>query len=121
MGQMGLLAVEVPEELGGTGLDYLAYSIAMEEISRGCASTGVIMSVNNVSIQTKSCLNLITYKVKDYRNCLATPKWSNVFCSFRDECVQKRVHFATLHLYNAYSKVAVTICKKCLPVEADPL
>ncbi|CAN0542395.1 unnamed protein product [Scytosiphon promiscuus] len=26
-----------------------AYAIAMEEISRGCASTGVIMSVNNVS------------------------------------------------------------------------
>uniref|UniRef100_A0A6I8S1Z8 Short-chain specific acyl-CoA dehydrogenase, mitochondrial n=1 Tax=Xenopus tropicalis TaxID=8364 RepID=A0A6I8S1Z8_XENTR len=47
MGQIGLLAVEVPEELGGAGLDYLAYSIAVEEISRGCASTGVIMSVNN--------------------------------------------------------------------------
>ncbi|PIO13713.1 hypothetical protein AB205_0175650, partial [Aquarana catesbeiana] len=47
MGQMGLLAVDVPEELGGAGLDYLAYSIAVEEISRGCASTGVIMSVNN--------------------------------------------------------------------------
>ncbi|XP_075687530.1 short-chain specific acyl-CoA dehydrogenase, mitochondrial isoform X2 [Rhinoderma darwinii] len=47
MGQMGLLSVAVPEELGGAGLDYLAYSIAMEEISRGCASTGVVMSVNN--------------------------------------------------------------------------
>ncbi|NP_001080869.1 short-chain acyl-CoA dehydrogenase [Xenopus laevis] len=47
MGQMGLLAVDVPEELGGAGLDYLAYSIGVEEISRGCASTGVIMSVNN--------------------------------------------------------------------------
>ncbi|KAK2102759.1 hypothetical protein P7K49_020426 [Saguinus oedipus] len=39
--------MDVPEELGGAGLDYLAYAIAMEEISRGCASTGVIMSVNN--------------------------------------------------------------------------
>ncbi|XP_058790347.1 short-chain specific acyl-CoA dehydrogenase, mitochondrial isoform X2 [Phymastichus coffea] len=47
MGELGLLAVTVPESLGGTGLDYLAYAIAMEEISRGCASTGVIMSVNN--------------------------------------------------------------------------
>lgn len=26
--------------IGGTGLDYLAYAIAMEEISRGCASAG---------------------------------------------------------------------------------
>lgn len=49
MGELGLLAMDVPEELSGAGLDYLAYAIAMEEISRGCASTGVIMSVNNVS------------------------------------------------------------------------
>mgnify|MGYP002224298011 CR=1 FL=1 len=42
-----MMAVDIPENLGGTGLDYLAYAIAMEEISRGCASAGVIMSVNN--------------------------------------------------------------------------
>lgn len=47
MGQLGLLSIAVPEEFGGTGLDYLAYAIAMEEISRGCASAGVIMSVQN--------------------------------------------------------------------------
>lgn len=47
LGELGLLAVAVPESEGGAGLDYLAYSVAMEEISRGCASTGVIMSVNN--------------------------------------------------------------------------
>ncbi|XP_066149250.1 short-chain specific acyl-CoA dehydrogenase, mitochondrial [Euwallacea fornicatus] len=47
MGELGLMAIAVPEELGGTGLDYLAYSIALEEVSRGCASAGVIMSVNN--------------------------------------------------------------------------
>lgn len=41
------MAIDTPENLGGTGLDYLAYSIAMEEVSRGCASAGVIMSVNN--------------------------------------------------------------------------
>jgi butyryl-CoA dehydrogenase len=48
MGDLGLMAIETPEALNGTGLDYLAYAIAMEEISRGCASAGVIMSVNNV-------------------------------------------------------------------------
>ncbi|XP_072044368.1 short-chain specific acyl-CoA dehydrogenase, mitochondrial-like isoform X1 [Amphiura filiformis] len=47
LGELGLLAIDVPEKYGGTGLDYLAYAIAMEEISRGCASCGVIMSVNN--------------------------------------------------------------------------
>jgi Acyl-CoA dehydrogenases len=47
MGELGVMAVDIPENLGGTGLDYLAYAIAMEEVSRGCASAGVIMSVNN--------------------------------------------------------------------------
>ncbi|XP_065502734.1 short-chain specific acyl-CoA dehydrogenase, mitochondrial [Caloenas nicobarica] len=47
MGGLGLLAMDVPEAYKGSGLDYLAYSIAVEEISRGCASTGVIVSVNN--------------------------------------------------------------------------
>ncbi|XP_049879306.1 short-chain specific acyl-CoA dehydrogenase, mitochondrial [Pectinophora gossypiella] len=47
MGELGLMSIAVPEELGGAGLDYLAYAIALEEVSRGCASAGVIMSVNN--------------------------------------------------------------------------
>lgn len=47
LGAMGVMAIEVPEELSGAGMDYLAYSVAMEEISRGCASTGVVVSVNN--------------------------------------------------------------------------
>lgn len=47
LGELGLLCVDVPASEGGTGLDYLAYAIGMEEISRGCASTGCIMSVNN--------------------------------------------------------------------------
>jgi len=47
MGELGLMGIMVPEEYGGTGMDTLAYAVAMEEISAGCASTGVIMSVNN--------------------------------------------------------------------------
>jgi len=47
LGEMSLMGVAIGEEWGGGGMDYLAYAIAMEEISRGCASTGVIMSVNN--------------------------------------------------------------------------
>lgn len=35
MGDLGLMSIGTPEEFGGTGLDYLAYSIAIEEISRG--------------------------------------------------------------------------------------
>lgn len=47
LGELGLMGVAVPDEYGGAGMDYLAYAVALEEISRGCASTGVIMSVNN--------------------------------------------------------------------------
>lgn len=44
---LGLMGIFIPEHLNGSGLDVLSYVIAMEEISRGCASCGVIMSVNN--------------------------------------------------------------------------
>jgi butyryl-CoA dehydrogenase len=47
MAELGLMGVAVPADLGGTGADAVAYVLAMEEVSRACASTGVIMSVNN--------------------------------------------------------------------------
>src|SRR5689334_4798617 len=47
LGELGLLGVAIPAEWGGAGMDAVAYAVAMEEISRGCAGTGVIMSVNN--------------------------------------------------------------------------
>jgi butyryl-CoA dehydrogenase len=47
LAELSLLGVAVPESYGGAGLDTVSYALAMEEISRGCASTGVIMSVNN--------------------------------------------------------------------------
>lgn len=45
--ELGFMGIAIKDEDGGSGLDTLAYAIAMEEVSRGCASTGVIMSVNN--------------------------------------------------------------------------
>jgi butyryl-CoA dehydrogenase len=47
LAEMGLLSVAIPGEWGGAGMDSVSYALAMEEISRGCAGTGVIMSVNN--------------------------------------------------------------------------
>ena len=47
MAELGLLGIAVPEEHGGAGMDNVGYALAMEEVSRACASTGVIMSVNN--------------------------------------------------------------------------
>ena len=46
MGALGLMGVPIPEEYGGAGCDYLSYIITIEEISRACASTGVILAVH---------------------------------------------------------------------------
>ena len=45
--QLGLLGIAIPEEYGGAGMDHVAYSIVIEEIARACASTAVILSVQN--------------------------------------------------------------------------
>jgi butyryl-CoA dehydrogenase len=47
LAELGFLGMGVEEKWGGAGLSSLAYTVAMEEISRACASTGVIMSVQN--------------------------------------------------------------------------
>ena len=46
-GELGLAGVAVPEEYGGAGMDVVSYCLMMEEVSRACASSGVILSVNN--------------------------------------------------------------------------
>ena len=46
-GELGLAGVSVPEEYGGAGMDVLSYCLVIEEISRVCATSGVILSVNN--------------------------------------------------------------------------
>jgi butyryl-CoA dehydrogenase len=45
--ELGLTGVTFPENYGGAGFDHVSYSVVIEEISRACASTGVILSVQN--------------------------------------------------------------------------
>ena len=45
--ELGLTGVALPENYGGAGMDHVSYTIVVEEISRVCASTGVILSVQN--------------------------------------------------------------------------
>ena len=47
MAELGLMGMFVPDEHGGAGMDYLSYAIAIEELSRVCASHGVIASAHN--------------------------------------------------------------------------
>lgn len=56
LGEMGIMGVVYPEEYNGAGMDYISYAIAIEEISRGGASTGVTVSAHN-----SLCLSPIYY------------------------------------------------------------
>jgi alkylation response protein AidB-like acyl-CoA dehydrogenase len=46
MAERGYLGIVWPKDLGGMGLDYLSYAIAVEEVSRVCASTGITLAAH---------------------------------------------------------------------------
>jgi butyryl-CoA dehydrogenase len=45
--ELGLAGVAIPEADGGAGMDHMSYAITVEEIARVCASTSVVLSVQN--------------------------------------------------------------------------
>lgn len=47
LGELGLLGMVVPEQRGGTYMDYVAYALAVEEISAGDGSLGALMSIHS--------------------------------------------------------------------------
>jgi butyryl-CoA dehydrogenase len=47
LAEMGMMGMMVPEQFGGSGMDAVSYAMALEEVASACASTAVIMSVNN--------------------------------------------------------------------------
>lgn len=71
MAELGLLGIIVPEEYGGAGFDYISLAIAIEEISRGCASTGVIVAVNN---------SLVSYPILQFGNEEQKKKYLPLLC-----------------------------------------
>jgi len=80
MAELGLLGMFVPEEWGGAGMSYLAYVVAIEELSRVCASHGVIASVNNSLV----CYPLMTYGNDEQKKRFLTPlakgEWLGAYC-----------------------------------------
>lgn len=54
MGKLGMMGIPFPKELGGAGGDVLSYIIAVEELSKICATTGVILSAH-----TSLCASLL--------------------------------------------------------------
>lgn len=76
----GFLGSYVPEEYGGAGMDYMSYSIIVEELSRGCASTGVLVSAHT-SLATWPILAFGNEEQKKkYLPKLASGEWIGCFC-----------------------------------------
>lgn len=64
MGEMGLLGMIVPDTWGGSYLDYVAYALAVEEVSAADAATGTLMSVHN----SVGCGPLLNYGTDAQKN-----------------------------------------------------
>lgn len=69
MAGLNLMGIAIPEVYGGGGADIISYVVALEEISRGCASVGVIMSVNNSLV----CDPISTFGTEDQKKKFLTP------------------------------------------------
>ena len=63
LGDLGILGMTVPKEYGGGGCDTVSYTVAVEEISRACASTGIAVSVNN----SLACYPLLTFGTEEQK------------------------------------------------------
>jgi butyryl-CoA dehydrogenase len=80
LSENGFLGSYVPEEYGGAGLDYMSYSLIVEEISRNCASTGVLISAHT-SLAVWPILNFGTEaQKKKYLPKMASGEWIGCFC-----------------------------------------
>ncbi len=76
----GFMGSYIPEEYGGAGMDYSSYAIIVDEISRGCASTGVLISAHT-SLCTWPILNFGTEsQKKKYLPQLASGGVVGCFC-----------------------------------------
>jgi butyryl-CoA dehydrogenase len=47
MGEIGFMGLTIPAEYGGTGTDMVSFAITIEELSRACASTGLVVAAHN--------------------------------------------------------------------------
>src|SRR5215218_4150917 len=80
MGELGLMGLTVPEELGGAGAGPVEYALAMEEIARADAAHSVILSVNNSLV----CEPIVKYgtdeQKKDFLRRLSSGDMLGSFC-----------------------------------------
>jgi butyryl-CoA dehydrogenase len=63
LADLGFLGIFVPPEYGGSGMDQISYSIIIEELSRACAATGVIVSAHNSLV----CFPLLQFGTEEQK------------------------------------------------------
>lgn len=76
----GFLGSYIPEEYGGAGMDYMSYSIIVEELSRGCASTGVLVSAHTSLAVWPILAFGNEEQKKKYLPKMASGEWLGCFC-----------------------------------------
>jgi alkylation response protein AidB-like acyl-CoA dehydrogenase len=69
LGELGLMGVCIPEELGGAGADFLSYILVLEELSRGDAGVGVTVAVHT----SAATLPIVTNGSEEQREELVPP------------------------------------------------
>jgi len=80
MGELGLMGIPVPEQYGGSEMDFISYIIAIHEISKVSATVGVILSVHT-SVGTNPILYFGTEEQKQkYVPKLAAGEYIGAFC-----------------------------------------
>ncbi|MDX1593673.1 MAG: acyl-CoA dehydrogenase family protein [Gammaproteobacteria bacterium] len=80
MGELGLLGMLVPEEFDGSGVDHVAYALALEEIAAGDGATSTIMSVHN----SVGCMPVLKFgseaQKERFLKPMARGEWLGCFC-----------------------------------------
>jgi len=69
LASLGLMGMTIPRKYGGAETDNVSYSIAIEEISRVCAATGTVVSVNNSLV----CDPIFKYGAEEQKQKFLTP------------------------------------------------
>ncbi|MBQ7550869.1 MAG: acyl-CoA dehydrogenase [Bacteroidales bacterium] len=79
LGKLGVLGIPVPVQYGGQGGNNLMYGMAVEELSRACATTGVIVSAHTSLCMAPIMENGTEEQKMKYLPKLATGEWLGAF------------------------------------------
>jgi len=80
LSELGLWGLTIPEEYGGAGMGNLALAVVLEELNRGCASTGVTVSVHNSLLGAPICRFGSAEQKQQFLPALATGESIGAYC-----------------------------------------